>query len=231
MLDRRSILKMVTGGIALTLIPSSQVFAQTSGKRLVMVFDVRRCTGCMSCTVSCAIENQTDAGRNRTRVSQASIEQDDGFVTLAVPLQCNHCSNPVCVEVCPADATYKREEDGIVVIDYDKCIHCQRCVKACPYGARQKDIHYKKPPEKCNFCIHRVSEGLLPTCVETCIGEARNFGDLNDPNSTVSKLIKNNDVYAMLASEGTQPNIFYIGLPEQTNDKEILSINFLDWQR
>lgn len=231
MLDRRSVLKMVTGSALLTLVPSAKLMAKTQGKRLAMVFDIRRCTGCMSCTVSCALENQTDPGRNRTKVTQASIETGNGLATMAVPNQCNQCDKPTCIDVCPAEATYKRKEDGIVVIDYDKCIHCQRCVKACPYGARVKDKRYKKPPEKCNFCIHRTSQGLLPACVETCIGEARVFGDLNDPNSAVSKLVKENKVYAMLSDAGTEPNIFYIGLPEQTDDKEILSLNFLDWQR
>jgi tetrathionate reductase subunit B len=231
MLNRRSILKMAAGGVLLSLVPSSQLLAKTSGKRLAMVFDVRRCTGCLSCTVSCAIENQTDPGRGRTRVNQASIDTTTGIATLAVPNQCNHCEKPSCVDVCPVGATYKRKEDGIVVIDHEECIHCQLCVDACPYGARRKDETLATPPEKCNFCIHRVTAGLLPACVETCIGEARTFGDLNDPESKISQLVKDNKVYAMLAEEGTLPNIFYIGLPENSKDKEILALNFLDWQR
>ncbi|QFU24733.1 4Fe-4S dicluster domain-containing protein [Shewanella eurypsychrophilus] len=231
MLDRRSILKMVAGGAMLSIVPMAQLQAKTAGKRLAMVFDVRRCTGCLSCTVSCAMENQTDAGRGRTRVNQASIEHQGEISTLAVPNQCNQCDNPACVYVCPVEATYKRKEDGIVVIDHDECIYCQLCVDACPYGARRKDETLESPPEKCNFCIHRVSVGLLPACVETCIGEARVFGDLNDPESKVSELLRDNKAYAMLSEAGTQPNIFYIGLPEQTDDQEILSLNFLEWQR
>ncbi len=231
MLDRRSILKMAAGGALFSLVPSAQLLAQTPGKRLAMVFDVRRCTGCLSCTVSCAMENQTAPGRGRTRVTQMSVKTDNGVAALAVPNQCNQCDKPPCVEVCPADATYKRKEDGIVVINHDECIACQSCVEACPYGARRIDEEYENPPEKCNFCIHRVTAGLLPACVETCIGEARVFGDLNDPNSKVSQLVKDNKVYAMLPKEGTMPNIFYIGLPENSNDKEILALNFLEWQR
>ncbi|MBR9728163.1 4Fe-4S dicluster domain-containing protein [Shewanella intestini] len=231
MLDRRSILKMAAGSAMLALVPSAQLQAKTSGKRLAMVFDVRRCTGCLSCTVSCSVENQTEAGRCRTRVTQATVEQENGFAALSVPNQCNNCVNPACVDICPVEATFKREEDGIVVIDHEQCIHCQQCVDACPYGARRKDDTFNNPPEKCNFCIHRVTAGLLPACVETCIGEARTFGDLNDPQSKISQLVKDNKVYSMLAEAGTNPNIFYIGLPEQADDQEILKLNFLDWQR
>ncbi|GIU19937.1 MULTISPECIES: 4Fe-4S dicluster domain-containing protein [unclassified Shewanella] len=231
MLNRRSLLKMAVGTTALTLIPTAKLLAQTPGKRLAMVFDVRRCTGCISCSVSCSIENQVPMGRGRTKVSQCAIEHSEGISTLSVPHQCNHCKNPTCVEVCPAKATYKRPEDGIVVIDYDKCIHCQRCVTACPYGARIKDPKRKAPPEKCNFCIHRLEQGLLPACVETCIGEARIFGDLNDPNSTIAKLVSENDVYGMLPANGNLPNILYIGLPTPSDDKKILKLSPLDWQR
>ncbi|SDJ51069.1 Fe-S-cluster-containing dehydrogenase component [Ferrimonas sediminum] len=231
MLDRRSLLKMAAGSAALTLIPSATLLAQTAGKRLAMVFDVRRCTGCLSCSVSCSIENQVDPGRARTRVTQAAINGTHGVTTLSVPNQCNHCEQPSCVKVCPKQATYKREEDGIVVIDYDKCIHCQRCVKACPYGARRKDTKFKTPPEKCNFCIHRLQQGLLPACVETCIGEARVFGDLNDANSDIAKLVRDNPVYGMLPDSGNLPNILYIGLPQPSDDKGILTLNHLDWQR
>ncbi|WP_417348947.1 4Fe-4S dicluster domain-containing protein [Ferrimonas sp.] len=231
MLDRRSLLKMAAGSAALTLIPSTSLLAQTQGKRMAMVFDVRRCTGCLSCSVSCSIENQVPEGRARTRVTQSSVETADGVATLAVPNQCNHCEKPSCVEVCPKNATYKRPEDGIVVIDYDKCIHCQRCVKACPYGARRKDPKYKTAPEKCNFCVHRLEQGLLPACVETCIGEARVFGDLNDPNSEVAKLVRDNKVYGMLPESGNLPSILYIGLPQPSDDKKILKLNHLEWQR
>jgi Fe-S-cluster-containing dehydrogenase component len=134
------------------------------------------------------------------------------------------------VKVCPAKATWKREEDGVVVIDYTKCIHCNACVAACPYGARKGDETHRKPPEKCNFCVHRLEQGLLPACVETCIGRARVFGDLNDPKSEVSRLVRENKVYRLGESWGTKPNILYIGLPE-INDREMLRIKSTDWQR
>ncbi len=231
MLDRRSLLKMVGGGAAFALVPSASLLAKTPGKRLAMLIDVRRCTGCLSCTVSCSIENQVPAGRPRTVVAQATVGDGKVAATLAVPNQCNHCDNPPCVPVCPAGATYKRKEDGIVVIDYDKCVHCQSCVAACPYGARRKDETFKAPPEKCNFCIHRVQAGLLPACVESCIGGARIFGDLNDAKSEIAKRVRENKVYALQTQLGTAPNVFYIGLPQPSDDKAILSMNSLDWQR
>ena len=135
---------MMAAGTAFTLIPSAQLLAKTPGKRYAMVFDVRRCTGCLSCTVSCAMENKTPVGRSRTDVSQVTVTgKSFGSAVLPMPHQCNHCDNPPCVAVCPAKATYKRPEDGIVVIDYNKCIHCQACTKACPYGARKADPEFK----------------------------------------------------------------------------------------
>lgn len=231
MFDRRSLLKVMSGGAALALIPSASLLAKTPGKRYAMVIDVRRCTGCLSCTVNCSIENQVPAGRARTVVAQAATPHGAGVATLAVALQCNHCDNPPCVPVCPAGATYKRKEDGIVVIDYDKCVHCQSCVDACPYGARRKDESFQTPPEKCNFCIDRVSAGLLPACVESCIGEARVFGDLNDDKSAIAKLVRENKVYGLLPKLGTKPNVLYIGLPEGRDERAILAINPLEWQR
>lgn len=223
---------MLAASSAFTLVPSSQLLAKTPGKRYVMIFDVRRCTGCLSCTVNCNIENNVPAGRSRTEVNQAIVQDSKtGSAVIAMPNQCNHCDNPPCTAVCPVKATYKRPEDGIVVIDYDKCIHCQACVKACPYGARKADPQMKTPPEKCNFCIHRLEQGLLPACVESCIGKARIFGDLNDPTSEVYRLVKENKVYALLSKLGTKPNIFYIGLPEDIDDKAMLDLKATDWQR
>lgn len=94
------------------------------------------------------MENKTPVGRSRTDVSQVTVTgKSFGSAVLPMPHQCNHCDNPPCVAVCPAKATYKRPEDGIVVIDYNKCIHCQACTKACPYGARKADPEFKTAPE------------------------------------------------------------------------------------
>ncbi|MCI5851803.1 MAG: 4Fe-4S dicluster domain-containing protein [Sutterellaceae bacterium] len=231
MIDRRTLLKLVAGGAAFTLVPSGELLAKTSGKRYAMVFDVRRCTGCLSCTVNCAMEHGIEDGRMRTVVGQVAVKGRSSEAVISMPRQCNHCDNPPCVKACPVKATWKRAEDGIVVIDYDKCIHCMNCVPACPYGARSADPDKKTPPEKCNFCIGRLEAGLLPACVESCIGHARIFGDLNDPKSEISRVVRENRVYALLTKEGTKPNIFYVGLPESIDDRAMLSLDSRDWQR
>jgi tetrathionate reductase subunit B len=126
-----------------------------------------------------------------------------------LPRLCNHCSKPQCVDVCPTGATWKRAEDGIVVVDPDICIGCKYCIQACPYDAR-----FINPvtgsADKCDFCLHRVSQGLEPSCVNTCIGRARVFGDLNDPKSEISIMVAENPVTVLRPEMGTQPNVFYI---------------------
>ncbi len=231
MINRRTLFKIAGTSLSLVLVPHSEIFAKTPGKHYVMVFDVRRCTGCISCTVSCSQENNVPYGRQRTDVVQVPIVDPNGNIsTLPLPHQCNQCDNPPCVSVCPVKATYKRAEDGIVVIDYTKCIHCQACTVACPYGARKKDTEMKKPPEKCNFCIHRLEAGLLPACIETCIGHARLIGDLNNPESEVAQILRREKAYRLLSASGTGPNIYYVGLPE-INDKELLETPAIQWQR
>ena len=203
-----------------------------SDKKYGMLIDLSLCIGCNACAVACRLENEPPRGCFNTWIESWDVERSDGYTArVNIPKQCNHCDNPPCVAVCPAKATYKRPEDGIVVIDYNKCIHCQACTKACPYGARKADPEFKTAPEKCNFCIHRLQEGLLPACVETCIGKARVFGDLNDENSEIYRLVKENKVYALLSDLGTKPNIFYIGLPDDIDDKAMLQTKPIQWQR
>lgn len=232
MISRRSLLKAMGVSVPLALIPTAQIFANSSAdaKHFAMVIDVRRCTGCLSCSVACAIENGTKKGMNRNQVRQFSVAQGDSFGTMTIPTQCGQCEKPACVEVCPADATAKNK-NGIVYIDRDACVACQSCVGACPYGARAGDENEEIAPEKCDFCIARSSYGLLPACVESCAGHARIFGDLNAPSSKLVQVIKGNDVYAMLPKEGTRPSIFYIGLPGGTEDEKVLNLNYLTWQR
>ena len=115
------------------------------------------------------------------------------------------------MSVCPVKATWKRDEDGIVAIKKDVCIGCGLCVEACPYDARFLNPVGGKA-DKCDFCLHRVEQGLVPSCVNTCQGKARIIGDINDPESEVSKLIaKNkNQVTVLLQESGTKPNVYYI---------------------
>jgi tetrathionate reductase subunit B len=175
-----------------------------------MVIDVRRCIGCHACTVACKSEFDVPLGVNRSWVEYVEKGVYPNVGRSFLPRLCNHCSEPPCVDVCPTDATWKRDEDGIVVIDSGLCIGCKYCIQACPYDARFLNP-VTKVAEKCDFCIHRVSKGLAPSCVNTCVGGARIFGDLGDPDSDVSKLVASNEVTVLRREMGTSPNVYYIG--------------------
>ena len=185
-----------------------------SGHRYAMLVDLRRCIGCQACTVSCAIENQTPQGAFRTHVNQYQVQLGDRVTNVLLPRLCNHCDNPPCVPVCPVQATFQRK-DGIVVIDNTRCVGCAYCVQACPYDARFIN-HTTQTADKCTFCAHRLEVGLLPACVESCVGGARIIGDLHDPNSTISTLLAaHRDAIKVLKPENnTHPHVFYLGLDD-----------------
>jgi len=185
-----------------------------------MLIDTRRCIGCHACTVACKAEFDVPLGSTRSWVEYVEKGNYPNVSRSFLPRLCNHCSEPNCVAVCPTGATYKRKEDGIVVVDPDICIGCKYCIQACPYDAR-----FINPvtgtADKCDFCLHRVSQGLVPACVETCIGKARIFGDINDPDSEISRLIATNPVSVLRPEKGTQPNVFYIAADHTgENDRE-----------
>ena len=146
-----------------------------------------------------------------------------------LPMQCNQCDNPPCVKACPVEATWK-ERDGIVVIDYDWCIGCRYCMAACPYEARRFNFSTPQVPryelntnqgylsnrlrprgvvEKCHFCLHRTRSGAYPACLEACPTGARKFGDLNDPESEISKIIKTKRVFVLKEELNTVPRVYY----------------------
>lgn len=176
--------------------------------KYAMVIDQRRCIACMACVVACKRENAVPEEHYRTRV----VETVQGeFPKLRMELRselCNHCDNPPCVYNCPTGASYKND-DGTVQINRMKCVGCKACVAACPYDARYMNPE-KGYADKCSFCAHRLKDNKEPACVATCIGKSRIFGDLDDPNSAVSKILKERQADILLKEAGTQPRVFYI---------------------
>ncbi len=160
----------------------------------------------------------------RTFADEAGSHVADAVRERQYLLLCNHCENPPCVRVCPTGATFKRS-DGIVVMDYHRCIGCRFCMAGCPYGARSFNFHNPRPyiaqindhfptrmrgvVEKCTFCSERLAEGLMPLCVEASNG-AIIFGDLSDPESEVSKVLRENFSIQRKVSIGTNPSVHYI---------------------
>ena len=233
--SKRRFMSAVTAGAA--LIPITGVGTATAstvirnnqspdrkgqtGKRYAMVIDLRKCVGCQACTVACSVENQMPIGQFRTTVKQYEVTLEDGssakqnVKAFTLPRLCNHCENPPCVAVCPVQATFQRD-DGIVMVDNSRCVACAYCVQACPYDARVIN-HDTLTADKCTFCAHRLEKGLLPACVETCVGGARVIGDINDPKSHVSQLIAEHgdDLKVLKPNENTRPHVFYIGMNER----------------
>lgn len=211
---------------------SSRAADQISSRRWGMVIDVSRCSpDCTECTIACRRENNVAYHGDRRWdihwIRKVTVKEEATEVSKSVPLLCNHCDDPPCAQVCPVQATYKRS-DGVVIVDHHRCIGCRYCMVACPYNARffnfkeNPDWPNKEYPkrshgvvESCNFCTHRIDRGLEPACVEACRsfgGAALHFGDLNDPESNVSKLIRNNAVTRIREDLGTAPKVYYIGL-------------------
>lgn len=176
--------------------------------KYAMVIDMDRCITCHACEVACRAHYEVPVPYYRNWVHPLPPQgvYPDIKKTSYVGL-CNHCDDAPCVEACPTGATYKRE-DGVVVVDKDLCIGCGLCIDACPYGSRYINPLDDKV-DKCDFCIDRVLHNEEPVCVQTCIAGARIFGDMNDPNSEVSKLIESGATsnYSSLVNVG--PNIYY----------------------
>jgi tetrathionate reductase subunit B len=205
-MDRRSLLEMFSFG-------KQAEESATKPVRLAMVIDMRRCVGCQACTVACAMENRTPLGFHRTSVGDFEVLTGNRPRKVLAPRLCNHCQRPPCVPACPVGATFQRA-DGLVLVDSTKCVGCGYCVLNCPYGARFLN-RQAKTADKCTLCAHRLDAGLLPACVETCIGKARLVGDVNDPGSAVSKLLAASGKSQVFKPEaGTEPRVFYVGLSE-----------------
>jgi phenylacetyl-CoA:acceptor oxidoreductase subunit 1 len=205
-----------------------------------MVADLRRCVGCQTCTAACRHANATPPGVQWRRVLDMEFGEYPDVQRAFVPVGCQHCSEPPCLDVCPTTATRKRA-DGIVTIDYDLCIGCAYCAVACPFQARYKtdkpryaygaatepealrdDAERIAVATKCTFCVDRVDAGLArgqtpgvdpeatPACVDSCIANALAFGDLDDPDSKVSQLLVHNQHFRMHEQLGTEPGFYYL---------------------
>ena len=201
-----------------------------------MAIDTRRCVGCNACTVACKVANNLPADVMWTRALTDGGDAPDtpagtfpkvrmGYLTVG----CQHCENPACVKVCPVGATYRDPETGVVRQDYDKCIGCRMCMSACPYtgvrsfnweepaygadyalGDADAPAHQKHVVEKCTFCYQRTSRGEGPACMDLCPARARHWGDLDDPESEVSRLIASRAHKQLLPEMGTKPSVYYL---------------------
>ncbi len=180
---------------------------QRKPKKYAIVIDASKCIDCKACLIACKVENGVPEGFWRNWI-RPLWSMDSELKTEFQPGQCMQCDGPSCVEACPVGATYK-QNDGLVVIDPVKCIGCGNCVTACPYGARYRNP-ISRVADKCDFCESRLKRGEEPACVVTCPTRARVFGNLNDPESTVSKLVEKGDLVRVTAPHvNTRPNIYY----------------------
>ncbi|MBI4633274.1 MAG: 4Fe-4S dicluster domain-containing protein [Deltaproteobacteria bacterium] len=225
---------------------ASDLFARSPGplqplkaKRWAMAVDAGKCPpGCRDCIAAChRVHNVPAFGNPKDDVHWIGAERvEDVFPAethprlpesiraLSIPVLCNHCENPPCVRVCPTQATFKRA-DGIVMMDYHRCIGCRFCMAACPYGSRSMNYRDPRPfipklnpdfptrtkgvVEKCNFCEERLARGVLPACVVACREKALTFGDLEDPGSDVRRVLERGFSIRRRPELGTGPQIYY----------------------
>ena len=175
-------------------------------KKYAMIIDSLKCFDCKACLVACKVENDLPDRLWRNWIKDNSVLK--GRRTQYQPGQCMQCDEPSCVAACPVGATFKGK-DGLVEIDPEKCVCCGNCVTACPYGARFLDPR-KRVADKCDFCQHRLLRGEEPACVETCPTKVRTFGDLNNPDSEISRQMRQQKLVTVINPLiDTKPNIFY----------------------
>ena len=176
--------------------------------RLGMVIDTRKCVGCMDCVIACKTENGVPDGHCRDWIAQRLRGSMPDLRLTITSERCNHCDRPPCVSCCPTGASHVHDYGQVVLVDHDKCIGCKACLAACPYGARF--VHPDGYADKCTFCIHRVERGELPACVAVCPTHSMYFGDLDYPESEVSRLIASRRHFVLMPDAGTAPRIYYL---------------------
>ncbi len=202
----------------------------SSDVRWGLLIDANKCTvDCEVCVTACRTENGWEGhGRPETDpqwIRKVNLKDKKTGVRVSLPVMCQHCETPPCVDVCPTGASMKRA-DGIVLVDRHICIGCRYCMMACPYKARSfvhEDVTNQKPyaprgkgtVEACTFCVHRVDAGRLPACVEACTEKAYGaltFGDLNDPSSQISKEVSRYVTTRIRADLGLDQGVTYRGI-------------------
>ena len=177
-------------------------------KQYALVFDLRRCIGCLTCVTACKVENDLDAGYSWMKVLTKSNGHYPDLTIYWEPVTCMQCRQPPCMDACPRQAIYKRN-DGVVIIDKSQCDGCRNCLAACPYDVIQFNAG-EEVADKCTLCVHRIDKGLLPFCAKECVWGAIHFGDISDPRSEISQLIDSRKGYIMRPEEGTTPSICYL---------------------
>lgn len=175
--------------------------------RYVMAIDTKKCVGCSDCVVACQTENNVPMGYARDWIVELITGTYPNMEMELRSERCNHCDNTPCVRSCPTGASHVIE-GGIVKVTHHKCIGCGACIQSCPYDARFS--HPNGYVDKCTFCDHRLKEGLIPACVSVCPTKCMYFGDFDDPNSEVSKVIANRNWKVLAPEAGTFPQIYYL---------------------
>jgi Fe-S-cluster-containing dehydrogenase component len=198
----------------------------TTERKLGLVIDLDTCVGCHACVINCKEWNTSNYGAPLSDMDAYGAEPMGTFLnrihtyeakqpghnaqTVHFPKSCLHCEDAPCVTVCPTGASYKRQEDGIVLVNEDNCIGCGLCAWACPYGARELD-KAEGVMKKCTLCVDRIyNENIpeidrIPACVRTCPAGARHFGDFNDPESDVSRLTRERGGMDLMPEQNTKP--------------------------
>ncbi|HEX7558953.1 MAG TPA: 4Fe-4S dicluster domain-containing protein [Usitatibacter sp.] len=250
--DRRSFLKLASLAALCAAgkgsLPGLDETAEAStsqaskGVRRAMVVDLRKCLetkDCKACTEACHrahnVPTMSDPKHEVKWIWQEPFHDvfpdenspyvDEALTAGPALVFCNHCDNPPCARVCPTEATWKRS-DGVVMMDWHRCIGCRYCMAACPYGSRSFNWEDPRPHltqlnrdfptrtkgvvEKCTFCDERLDRGELPACVVACKEKAMTFGDLNDPDSEVRRLLRSRFALRRKTSLGTQPQVYYL---------------------
>lgn len=231
--QRRSFLKTSLGA-AIAIAPGMMLFQAAQGStaaasskvRWGMLVDTAQCkTGCNDCVTACNKENGLSGGTTATDsqwIRKIEIKDVSSGRELSLPMMCQHCEHPPCVDVCPTAASFKRA-DGIVLVDKHRCIGCRYCMMACPYKARSfvhEPLHDQNPDvprgkgtvESCTLCVHRIDQGLGPACAEACPNQAILFGDLNDPESEIAKKVRSVASTQVRADLRLNPGIRYQGI-------------------